>query len=716
MIRKVILIATFFILGEMVAQDATSLSYQEVFIKNIESPLTDYNSYLLNKLNLGKEYSFVINPSTTFRDELGFEHTKVQQFFKGVKIADATINLHCKKGVINSINGEYLSGYSSSVTPTFSEEQAFELVLSHVNASEYYWQIPENNSTRPIGELVITKKILENSSTADFYLAYKYDIYSTNPMSRKYIYLDANENIVLREDNLIQECFSEKNDELFAKKTLVLGTAQTRYSGSRNIETTYTGSGYKLADSSRGSGVETYNLNNGSNYSTATNFIDNDNNWTAAEWNNANKDNAALDAHWGAEMTYDYFLQKHGRNSFNNAGAKIKSYIHYSTNYFNAFWNGSVMTYGDGSSLNSFNPLTSVDIAAHEIGHAVCTYSSNLTYSYEPGALNESFSDIWGACVEYFADSTKQTWQLGEDISYIIRSFSNPNSHNQPDTYLGTYWYTGSGDNGGVHTNSGVQNFWFYLLSVGGSGINDFSTTYNVTGIGIDKAAKIAYRAETVYLTPSSNYNQAKTYSIIAAEDLYGVGSPEARSTEKAWCAVGIGNCPCLNNVIISGNYTTPVTESSSWIKSNSTTTILTGTIVKLDAEPVNGFIQFNDGFSTQAGSVLIARALDGCGSALPTRMSSNTDFVNVDVKEKETKLIDRDLSISPNPSNGLFKIESLNSLQSIEVYDITGKTIWKKTDLNKDTNSFDVDLSTIQNGIYLIKINDTVVKKIVKQ
>lgn len=185
-------------------------------------------------------------------------------------------------------------------------------------------------------------------------------------------------------------------------------------------------------------------------------------------------------------------------------------------------------------------------------------------------------------------------------------------------------------------------------------------------------------------------------------------------SNEQA--LVNIKPAPCPSNVVITGNYYNTITQSNTWIVSSGTTVIPTSSLVRLDAEPVNGFIQFNDGFSTQAGSVLIARALDGCGSALPTRMSSNTDFVNVDVKEKETKLIDRDLSISPNPSNGLFKIESLNSLQSIEVYDITGKTIWKKTDLNKDTNSFDVDLSTIQNGIYLIKINDTVVKKIVKQ
>ena len=212
----------------------------------------------------------------------------------------------------------------------------------------------------------------------------------------------------------------------------------------------------------------------------------------------------------------------------------------------NAFWNGSVMTYGDGSGTGGFDVLTSLDVAAHEIGHAVCSNTANLTYQNESGAMNEAFSDIWAACVEYYAAPTKSTWLIGEDIERrsghtALRSMSNPNAEGQPDTYKGTSWYAGTADSGGVHTNSGVLNYWFYILSIGKSGTNDIGNAFNVTGITIDKAAKIAYRLESVYLTANATYANARTSGIQSAIDLYGAGSAEVIATTNAFYAVGIG-------------------------------------------------------------------------------------------------------------------------------------------------------------------------------
>jgi Zn-dependent metalloprotease len=294
-------------------------------------------------------------------------------------------------------------------------------------------------------------------------------------------------------------------------------------------------------------------MKKGTSYTAAVNFTDVDNNWTAAEFNNVNKDNGALDAHWGAEKTYDYFSAVHGRNSYNNAGAAIKSYVHYSSNYNNAYWNGSVMTYGDGSGTGGFDILTSIDVAGHEIGHAVCTNTANLAYQQESGAMNEAFSDIWGACIEYYAAPNKQLWLIGEDIErrsghLALRSMSNPKSEGQPDTYGGTNWISQTkcrpssrNDYCGVHTNSGVLNHWFYILTQGKTGTNDKGSSYSVTGIGIDKAAKITYRLESVYLSANSTYANARTFGIQAATDLYGAGSPEVIATTNAFYAVGVG-------------------------------------------------------------------------------------------------------------------------------------------------------------------------------
>ena len=329
---------------------------------------------------------------------------------------------------------------------------------------------------------------------------------------------------------------------------MIAANADTRYSGSQSIQTTLSGSSYILADATRGSGINTYNMKKGTSYTAAVNFTDADNNWTAAEYNNTNKDNGAFDAHWGAEKTYDYWSSVHGRNSYNNAGAAIKSYVHYSSAYDNAYWNGSVMTYGDGSGTY-FDILTSIDVAGHEIGHAVCSSTSNLAYQKESGAMNEAFSDIWGACIEYFAAPNKATWLIGEDIErraghLSLRSMSNPKTELQPDTYGGTYWKTvnctplSNNDYCGVHTNSGVLNHWFYILTIGKTGTNDIGSSYNVSGIGIDKAAKIAFRTESVYLTSNSTYANARTYGIQSATDLYGANSAEVIATTNAFYAL----------------------------------------------------------------------------------------------------------------------------------------------------------------------------------
>src|SRR5690606_1941265 len=138
-----------------------------------------------------------------------------------------------------------------------------------------------------------------------------------------------------------------------------------------------------------------------------------------------------------------------------------------------------------------------------------------------------------------YAKGSSADWLFG-DSHYAYRSMANPKAYGQPDTYQGVNWATGTADNGGVHTNSGAVNYWFYLLAQGGSGTNDHSYSYSVSGIGLAKAAAIAYRTLTLYLTPTSQYANACSYSILAATDLYGASSAEVASVRNAWKAVGV--------------------------------------------------------------------------------------------------------------------------------------------------------------------------------
>ncbi|NBQ49007.1 MAG: M4 family peptidase, partial [Sphingobacteriia bacterium] len=315
------------------------------------------------------------------------------------------------------------------------------------------------------------------------------------------------------------------------------GTAATKYSGTQTITCDLANNQHTLRETARGLGVETYNLFNTMNYAL-NNFTS-----TTSTWSLSTFDQGALDAHWGAERTYDYFLNIHNRNSINNAGFKLLSFVHYGTNYQNAFWDGQRMTYGDGG--GSYKIFTALDVCGHEISHGLTSNTSNLMYQNESGALNESYSDIFGASIENFARPSNWNWKIGEDLTNSgngLRTMANPNQFGDPDTYGGTSWYTGTADNGGVHTNSGVSNYWYYLLTQGGSGTNDIGNTFSVTGIGFNSASRIAFRALTVYYTPTTNYATARLLSIQAAKDLFGDCSNETIQTINAWHAVGIGN------------------------------------------------------------------------------------------------------------------------------------------------------------------------------
>ena len=480
-------------------------------------------------------------------DEQGGVHERFQQYYRGVKVEHGVVSAHAQAGRIERVSGELApTATRPAVQPALTEAAALQQALHAVGARVYKWQLLAEEralktmtanpqaSYAPKGELVLVGDFRQPAATRPLVLAWKFNIYAHQPTSRELIYVDARSGQVVLRDAII-------------KHLNATGSGDTRYLGSRVVFADQFGGGYRLRETVHGKGVVTLNALKTKNYGAAVDFVDNDNNWTAAEFNNANFDNAALDAHIGAQVTQDYWTTVHGRDSFDDKGTVLTSYVHYDVALENAFWNGTNMSYGDGGTR--FRPLTAVDVCGHEIGHAVCETTAGLVYANESGAMNEGFSDIWGACVENHLDPTKQIWLIGEDIDKLqvaLRSMSNPASLGQPDTYKGTNWAplattpTSANDQGGVHTNSGVLNYWFYLLSVGGAGTNDNGTAFAVTGITIGKAARIAYRTERFYLTPNATYSSARQASLQAAVDLFGLGSAEVQAVAKAWRAVGV--------------------------------------------------------------------------------------------------------------------------------------------------------------------------------
>ena len=230
-------------------------------------------------------------------------------------------------------------------------------------------------------------------------------------------------------------------------------------------------------------------------------------------------------AHRYAADTFVFYNTHHGRNSFDNAGGTIVSTVNYGVSYRNAFWNGSQVVYGD--------TMAADDVVAHEITHGVTEYTSNLIYYGQSGAINESFSDVWGELIDQTNgsgnDSLSLKWLMGEDSALgVIRSMSNPPAYGDPDRMGSPYYYTGSDDNGGVHINSGVNNKAAYLMVEGG-----IFNGRTILGIGIAKTAAVYYEAQVNHLTMGANYNDLYYALLQACQNLIGVDGMTENDCEQ---------------------------------------------------------------------------------------------------------------------------------------------------------------------------------------
>ena len=247
-----------------------------------------------------------------------------------------------------------------------------------------------------------------------------------------------------------------------------------------------------------------------------------------------------MQPYYCAEKVWDYYRDIYGRVSFDGRASEIQSYG--IQNAVNAFW----VTYGGhGEMFFDYTPsvnLVCCDVVGHEMTHGVTGATAGLVYQNESGALNEGFSDIMGSYFSQKLTGDYNQWVIGYCTTFLFRDISDPKSQKYPDTYKGSYWVTGTADNGGVHTNSQVLTHIYYMMAVGETGTNDNGDSYSVKSIGRDNAANISYRALTKYLTSSSDYADARQGFINAATELFGASSQEVATTKDAFYAGGVGS------------------------------------------------------------------------------------------------------------------------------------------------------------------------------
>ncbi|MFE5395528.1 M4 family metallopeptidase [Streptomyces sp. NPDC056568] len=339
----------------------------------------------------------------------------------------------------------------------------------------------------------------------------------------------------------------------------VSGDGKSLYGGTVPLETTRSGSSYRLADATRG-GTYTGDAAQATDLclltlclvrAPSTVFTDPDNHWGTGTAED--RASTAVDAQYGTDVTWDYYEDVHGRRGIAGDGRGSFNRVHYGTRYNNAFWDDGCfcMTYGDGDGT-TLGPLVSLDVTGHEMSHGVTSSTAALTYSGESGGLNEATSDIFGTLVEFHADNPADAgdYLIGEKVVRpglgrdALRFMDRPSR----DGSSADCWSTALADLD-VHYSSGVGNHFAYLLAEGSGaktlgGVRHTSATCDgstVRGIGRDRLGAIWYRALTVYMTSSTDYAGARTATLRAAGDLYGADSAERAAVGAAWSAVNVG-------------------------------------------------------------------------------------------------------------------------------------------------------------------------------
>ncbi|QBG93560.1 M4 family metallopeptidase [Xanthomonas oryzae] len=469
-------------------------------------------------------------------DADGTEHVRFDRTYQGLPVIGGDVVVHSRRGVMRELSQTMETTVRPSLVPGIESATALRVAGSQFDVAQ---------DAAPRASLALYAR--QGAPRLVYEVIYSGVKPDQTPTEMHYIVDAVNQRILESWDTVHTVC---------SGGTSAAGTGRALYAGSVGLSTTRCSSGYELTDLSRGNGA-TYNMRN-STYGNGTLVTDADNAWG----NGANSDTvtAAVDAHYGVALTWDYYRTTHARSGIANDGAGARSRVHYGSRYNNAFWQDSCfcMTFGDGDG-SSCMPLMSVDVAGHEMTHGVTSRTARLVYAGESGGLNEATSDIMGAMVEYSAANSAEpgNYLIGEKIIHnnstgtlALRYMFKPSlDGNSPDCYssnLGSL---------NVHYSSGVANHFYYLLAEGAVVPSGFGTgtSYNLTpaglvcsgstaltAIGRAAASRIWYRALTVYMTSSTNYAAARRATLSAATDLYGGTSTQYRAVAAAWSAVSV--------------------------------------------------------------------------------------------------------------------------------------------------------------------------------
>lgn len=518
---------------------------------------------------IGAQDSWVSHSAT--RDELGLTHVRLNRQHNGLPVFGEQVVGHLDaEGKVTSVNGlvgeipEGLGRGAPAITAADAArriERAFGIPAGSIPPSEMIRNITRGNDGKYRDAWQI-QDIFANASGKRINSLLDAETGEVlNTWESRHGIVD--ERAMERAKQAVEAAGGPRAQPLDARDTEATGEGNdtSLYSGKVEVGGTDLGGGRQsMLDTTRGQGIETNDAQGRTRDNPApVQLVDNNGAWGEASDPRGHR--TAVDAQFGAQMTSDFLRDLLGRDSLDGRGEKLLSTVNVRLEDANgnlapnAFWNGEQMTYGIGDGV-TFSDLTTVDIAGHEIAHGLTERTAGLIYRNESGGLNESISDIIGAGVEWYASqrnaNVEFNWKVGEDAftpglegdalrfmddptrdGYSIDHFSQMGRYRKDDG-IGQP----ESDNGGVHGSSGIMNNAFFLLTEGGT--NRTSGQGVAEGIGMESSLKIFSRALQFYMVPNSTFAQAREATLLATNDLFGAGSPEAAKLKQAWSAVGV--------------------------------------------------------------------------------------------------------------------------------------------------------------------------------
>ena len=501
----------------------------------------------------------------TNNDDQGQTHLKFNQTYRGVEILGAELITHAERSVINYVNGNWhKSPNNINTIPSISKEVSIaKLGLKDEQDPNNLDNFGLYSQMKPVSKLVLLPQndtyllIYHITAYPDFLHKWEYHVDAhTGETIHKYmnsckLHNHKLDNSEFKKDltNHQEECIKSGTETALAPNMKPMADGHVVMQGRDLFGITRTINSYEktgiryMIDANRDMFRATASLPNnptgaiwtidaGNRKPVNQRYSYNHISTSAASWDNP----SAISAHYNGSKSYDYFKNTFGRNSIDGRGGTVISFINVAdddgASMGNAFWNGQGLYYGNGDS--GFFPLArALDVAGHEMAHGVIQNTANLNYENESGALNESFADVFGSLID------RDDWKIGEDVvrtsvfpSGALRDLEDPNNKAPRDNYNKGYQpkvysnrYRGTENNGGVHINSGIPNYAYFLFA-------------SNPQVGKDRAERVYFRALSTYLTRSSRFVDCRAAIIKSSQDLY--GDVVAKVAENAWNTVEV--------------------------------------------------------------------------------------------------------------------------------------------------------------------------------